>query len=65
MIWRGVVLEVLSTGRAWVQIPALAGTDPVGPLDVATLPGPLSPGARVLVAALDGQRRELMIIGTH
>lgn len=61
-MWRGYVVEVLSTGSVWVTIPARAGDEPVGPLP--SMVSGLTPGQEVVVAATDSLGQELLVLAT-
>lgn len=59
-VWRGTIAEILSSGHVWVEVPALAGSEPVGPLPVFGATAPL--GAQVLVLAVGGRRDDLVVL---
>jgi len=58
-IWRGTVSRVLDDGLAWVIVPKLLGTAPVGPMPVH---GNTEAGASVLVVLLGGTRQNMVAI---
>ncbi|MGL3805838.1 hypothetical protein ACSYDW_07035 [Paeniglutamicibacter sp. R2-26] len=59
-VWRGTITEVLSGGHVWVEVPGLAGAEPVGPLPVFGAAAPL--GTQVLVLAVGGRRDDLVVL---
>lgn len=58
-LWRGTVSEVRGTS-IWCTVPHLAGVHQLGPMPTA-VPG-LTVGARVIVAAIEGRKDDLMIL---
>lgn len=58
MIYRGSVIEMVED-RAWIVVPTLTGTAPVGPLPV--VPSGLAAGDPVLVAALRGKYDDMVV----
>lgn len=60
-VWRGAITEVLADGMVWVEVPALAGTEPLGPLPVFGTAA-AGPGAQVLVLAVGGRRDDLVVL---
>lgn len=61
-LWRGDVTR-MDGRRAWVEVPALFGDNPAGPFDVLDTGVPVTAGARVLVAAADGDQDDLIVVG--
>lgn len=59
-VWRGTVTEVLADGMVWVEVPALAGAEPLGPLPVFGTAA--APDAQVLVLAVGGRRDDLVVL---
>jgi len=59
-LWRGLVIEVLDDGTAWVTIPRLGGTDAFGPLP--SIPDGLTPGEPVLIGAVEGMAAEMLVV---
>lgn len=59
-LWRGEVVEVLSSGLVWVLIPRMGGTDPIGPINA--VPAGLMPGDKVLVGAVGGDVNDLIVM---
>lgn len=58
-LWRGTVTEVRPDG-IWCTVPHLAGVHPLGPMPTA-VPG-LAVGARVIVAAIEGRKDDLIVL---
>lgn len=58
-LWRGTVAYVRAEG-VFCTVPHLAGVHPLGPMPSA-VPG-LVEGARVIVAAIEGRRDDLMVL---
>ncbi len=59
-LWRGTVKDVHTNGLVWVHVPRLAGETPIGPMPTAV--AGLTPGASVIVAAIEGSRNDLMVL---
>lgn len=57
-IWRGHVVNV-TANDVWVRIPTLAADDLTA---VNTIPGDLTPGERVVIAAVEGRVDNLVIL---
>lgn len=58
-LWRGTVSEVRGTS-IWCTVPHLAGPHQLGPMPTA-VPG-LAVGARVIIAAIEGRKDDLMVL---
>jgi hypothetical protein len=59
-LWRGEIVEVLSSGLVWVMIQRMAGQDPVGPINAT--PRGLVPGDKVIVGAVGGDVNDLLVL---
>ena len=58
-IWRGEIVEVYADGRVAALIPSLYGDQAINmPCVVADM----TPGARVLIAAIEGRRDDLIVL---
>lgn len=58
-LWRGTVVEVTGAGF-WCTVPHLAGVHPLGPMPSAVQG--VQVGSRVIVAAIEGRKDDLLIL---
>ena len=58
-IWRGQVIETYTDGTVAAVVPSLYGDQAVR---MPTVVAGLTPGARVLVAAIEGRRDDLVVL---
>ncbi|MCQ9384458.1 hypothetical protein [Brevibacterium moorei] len=59
---RGTVKSVAGD-RVWLLVPRWFQDEPVGPVQAVKGPEPYAEGQRVLVAAVDGSRDDLIVLG--
>lgn len=62
-VYVGTVTRVDAAGGVYVDVPRLTAGLEYGPCVALAAGGPYTPGARVLVAALEGRRDDVAVLG--